>query len=377
MVKKPKLRIHPTVEAFRPRRGDPRTDMSEPRIAQLLDGSLIVSHRVGSSRISLDGSIQFLHSAAGDKWVVLGRPFETAFSEQALDLHVAPICVTKEGLLLAMVGVMDRSNPAQLWRNPTTDGRVPLKMFVARSSDRGLSWSTPSPIDLADCRQAIAYDAKRLNSGRVLGAFETFKEYDDLGDWNYLAGTMASDNSGETWRTTAAEPTTSDGTMWWDPRFCELPDGRLAQFYHAFNYRSGRDLPVHVAWSEDEGNTWSYPVSTNLVGQEGYPVALSSGILLLAVQCRHEPRGIVVHLSTDGGRTFNPADGAHIYRHNGQSLREADGSLTASQYFEDMDSRTFGQQSGIATSDTSAVFCYYAGAPRHGAILATSVSVET
>lgn len=376
MIQKTWLRVQLPVKVFGSHPGDTLTDMSEPRITRLLDGSLMLSHRLGSSRVSPDGSIQILHSANGGTWAALGRPFDNAFSGHAYDQHIAPVCVTKDGLIIAVIGVMDRSNPSQLWRNPITDGRVPLRMFVAQSADRGATWSPPALIDLPDCPQAIVYDAKRLTSGRILAAFETFKEYNDPSEWNYLAGTIASENSGSSWRKAAAEPTSPDGTMWWDPRFCELPDGRLVQFYHAFNYRSGRDLPVHVAWSEDEGNTWSGPLSTNLVGQEGYPVALASGILLLAVQCRHEPRGIVVHVSNDGGRTFDPAHGVHIYRHNGQSIREADGSLTASQYFDDMDSRTFGQQSGIATSDTSAVFCYYAGSPRHGAIWATSVSVD-
>jgi hypothetical protein len=371
------LRQHPTVVVFSPEPSSPQADLSEPRITRLVKGTLMLAHRIGSSRVSSDGSIQLLLSNDdGASWIPRGRPFDLKFPGQVFDLHAAPICAIEGGTVLSVIGVMDRSNLAQLWRNPTTDGRVPLKMFSSVSGDRGQTWSSPRLIELPDCPQAIAYEVKHLSSGRVIAAFETFKDYEDAGPWKYQAGSMVSDDGGASWTRAGVEPLTADEIMWWDPRFCELADGRLVQFYHAFNYREGKDLPVHVAWSEDQGRTWSHPVSTGIVGQESYPVFLPRGVLLLAVQCRHEPRGITVHVSTDAGLTFDSSRSVQIYKHEGESLGQADGSITASEYFDDMDARTFGHPSGVALSGSAALFCYYTGTRRRAAIHATRVSLE-
>ena len=94
-------------------------------------------------------------------------------------------------------------------------------------------------------------------------------------------------------------------TMWWDPRIARLASGELVQCYYAFRHATRTEGPVHIAWSADDGATWTAPTSTGLPGQATYPLPLPDGRLVVFQQRRGETQAMVALVSDDGGRTFD------------------------------------------------------------------------
>jgi hypothetical protein len=371
------LRCGDPIVVFRPEPGTDMGHVCEPRLARLPSGDVLLSHRVGSGRVSADGTIQMLVSPDGMVWRLQGCPFSNVVEGQWGDFQIAPLAVTPSGRVVATLSWVDRSGTEDSFINPVTEGRLPLIALSTTSDDGGVSWTNPVPIDVHPYRQAAPQSLLQLTSGDLLATFETFKEYDETSPWDYCAGLIRSTDQGATWhRSVAAACVGDDGVMWWDPRIADFPDGRLVQFYHAFHHPTATDREVYVGWSDDGGNTWSPPTTTGLCGQMASPVTFPDGRLLLCVQRRHAPRGLVLYLSNDGGRSFNTTTETFLYMHEGESGGAADGRVSVSDYFADMDVYTFGHPTGIALDDHRALFCYYAGTRGRTAIHAVTVHLE-
>lgn len=327
--------------------------------------------------MSADGTIQLLRSPDGEAWNLLGCPFSRVVDGHWGDYQSAPLAVTASGRVVTVLSWVDRSDGGKQLINPETEGRLPLKALTAISDDNGATWSEPCSINVHPYSQTAPQALLHLESGELLATFETFKQYDQAGPWDYRAGLIRSTDEGATWHgATTAARVNSDGVMWWDPRIAQLSDGRLVQFYHAFHHPTATDRPVHAAWSQDGGWTWSEPTSVGLQGQMSWPVALPDGRLLLCIQRRHDPKGLYLYLSEDGGRSFDPASETILYRHEEESGGAADGRVSVSDYFADMDSYTFGHPTGIALDGHCILFCYYAGTRGCTSLFAAVVHLE-
>lgn len=333
----------------------------EPRLAKLGDGRILLAYRAGSARLSSDGRIKLAASRDdGVTWEPLAEPFPGEWRGRRGDQLLAAVAEVGDGCLAAVVGWMDRSDPGRPWRNRDTDGRLPLYMLSSTSDDYGVSWSPVRRVDPAPFDQAVPQAIIRLHSGELLASFETFKHYDEPGPWDYFAGHVCSQDGGRNWGSPkAAAHVDAEGRMWWDPRFAELGDGRIVQYYHGFDYPAGRDLEVFVAWSSDQGASWSKPRPTGLVGQVSWPVPLPGGRLVLFQQ-RRDLQQMTAVLSLDDGQSY-PGASVVVYGHDAESLGAADGSTGAVGYFDDMDGFSFGHPTGVALSSTSVLLAYYAG----------------
>ena len=157
-------------------------------------------------------------------------------------------------------------------------------------------------------------------------------------------------------------------TMWWDPRIARLASGELVQCYYAFRHATRTEGPVHIAWSPDDGATWTAPASTGLPGQATYPLPLPDGRLLVFQQRRAETQAMVAVVSDDGGRTFDRASERIVYEHVAESAPGADGSLSAFDYLMSMDRFTFGHPCGVVTGPNEALVFWYAGGPTRTSI---------
>lgn len=325
--------------------------------------------------MSNDGLVRFSRSEDGGRtWTDLGAPFSARWQGIHGDQLLAATASAGGPRVVAWVGWMQRSD-ASPWRNRRTDGRLPLRILQAESTDGGTSWSSVTEVSVAPYDQAVPQNMVRLSDGSILASFETFKRYDDEDPWHYRAGVARSLDNGATWSTpSVAAEIGRDGLMWWDPRFAQLPSGQLVQYYHAFDYGSGTDQDVHVAWSRDSGAHWSQPVSMGIRGQVTWPVTMRDGRVLALQQRRHDAAGIYALLSDDGGTTF--VDEIMVYRHQGSTIGAADGSTSAVGYFDHMDGFTFGHPTGALLGDGSVLVVYYAGVPGHTSLHLARVSAE-
>ena len=172
----------------------------------------------------------------------------------------------------------------------------------------------------------------------------------------------------------AADPVRDQlDTMWWDPRMARLRNGRRVQLYYAYHHAGGTEGPVHVAWSDDDGRTWSSPRPTPISGAGVLSGRSSKRNAAVVTQRRTDPQGIVVHASVDGGESFGEC--VEVYRHSEESAVGADGSLDPVAYLLSMEDFTFGHPCGVATGDASALVVWYAGSRERTAIYGRTVHV--
>ncbi len=133
------------------------------------------------------------------------------------------------------------------------------------------------------------------------------------GDVNSRVVLSRSSDQGHTWRywATVASGGQKDPNPelpGWYVGFCEptiamLPDGRMicvmrSQYAHLPNeYR-----PLYVAWSSDEGKTWTKPIPTNPHLMNIWPTlaVLDNGVVV----CQYGRPGFHIVFSTDSGRTW-------------------------------------------------------------------------
>jgi hypothetical protein len=341
----------------------------EPRLAVLEDGTVLLAYRSGSARLSADGRVGLLRSQdGGASWEWSGAPFPSKWDGRPGDQLLATLTGTHDGRVVAWLGWMDRGDDRP-WRNRETEGRLPIRILQAESSDGGASWGAPREVTLPGVEQAVPQYLITLADGTLLAGYETFKHYDDPAPWRYRAGVARSGDGGRTWSSTTAAEVDASGRMWWDPRAAELADGRLVQCYHAFDYPAGRDADLHLGWSDDGGRTWSAPVPTGVPGQVTWPVILGTSTVVYLQQRRHSPAGIVALVAGGGdeaaGKAADEAVAADnsisLYSHDAYTLGAADGSRSAVEYFDDMDGFTFGHPTGVRLPDGAVLEVHYAG----------------
>lgn len=360
---------------------DPAGHGCEPRVTRLASGAIVLSHRVGTTREGADGRPRLVRSDDGGlTWRVLASPFVGALPA-GWDLRGCALAEAVDGSLVAVVVALDKTVPGRRPYNPVTEGLVTVRNLVARSDDGGESWS--EPWELADGRhvQHASQGLLALPNGGLLCTFETFKTYDDESVWRYTGGALRSDDGGRTWGLpviSAASDAVGDphDTMWWDPRIAHLSSGTLVQCYYAFRHATRTEGPVHIAWSADDGATWTAPTSTGLAGQATYPLPLADGRLLVFQQRRAETQAMVAVVSDYGGRLFDRANECVVYTHTTESAAGADGSLSAFDYLMSMDRFTFGHPCGVVTGPNDALVFWYAGGPTRTSIRSARLQVD-
>ena len=353
------------VTVWRADPNDPVGHACEPRIVRRAIGDVLLAFRVGTRRESNDGRPLLVSSIdGGSTWSTIGRPLD-GLGEPGWDLRGAALAELSNGDLLTVVVALDKrlQRPAY---NPATEGLVPVRNPVARSTDGGRSWEPLADLAGGPVPQTASQGLLVLPSGDVLCTFETFKQYDEPGPWRYRGGLLRSPDGGETWGEcviSAASDAQHDphDTMWWDPRIARLPNGKLVQFVYAFRHATGTEGPVHVLHSRDDGRTWSTPASTGIAGQATYPVALDDGRLVAITQRRGHEQSIVANVSGDGGRSFDVAAQTVVYRHEATSAAGADGALSPFDYLMSMDRFTFGHPCGVAIGPDEVLAVWYAG----------------
>ena len=217
-------------------------------------------------------------------------------------------------------------------RISTAERKAQLGTWMLRSTDGGVTWSTPydsivnsphGPIQLADGRQL--YAGKDLwKSGQWIGVCEST---DDGRSWKKLAQipTRAGDDPGEYHELHAVEAT--NGTI-------------VVQIRN--NNPANRSETLQTE-SPDGGKTWSVPHPIGVWGLPSHLVRLRDGRLLMSYGYRRKPFGNQARISTDHGKTWSEpvtisGDGANGDLGYPSTVELQDGTLLTAWY-EQMSSR--------------------------------------
>ncbi|HZY48371.1 MAG TPA: sialidase family protein, partial [Devosia sp.] len=265
------------------------------------------------------------------------------------------------GRLLAAAMWVDRTSyPGQPLFNAETEGCLPMSIFLAQSTDNGVTWSAwrhiPIPDDIGPA--SLTSPILKLADGRLAMSIETNKPYLDRSKWRQRAVFFHSSDDGRTWSapTTVAEDP-SGRIFHWDLRCAVAHDGRVGSFAWTYDSTTATYLDIHRRISADGGLTWTAPEPLGVSDQAARPAILSDGSTILAWVDRFGSRSIRARRARDIAAPFDPAGEVVIYAHE----EVESGSSGTGEMLASMELWSFGLPFATALPNGEAIVVYYAG----------------
>ena len=313
-----------------------------PTLARRRNGQLLLICTGGrDGHVCPFGQVELMRSDDNGKtWT-----YPRVLLDLAIDDRDAGILETTKGTLLATtfsslayehyfdsgaINNWDASRRAR-WRGAhhrisTAERKAQLGTWMLRSTDGGVTWTTPydsivnsphGPIQLADGRQL--YAGKDLwKTGKWIGVCES---RDDGKSWQKLAQipTRPGDDPAEYHELHAIEA--ANGTI-------------IAQIR---NHNASNSRETLQSESTDGGKTWSMPRSIGVWGLPSHLLRLKDDRLLMSYGYRRRPFGNEARISKDHGKTWSEpitisGDGANGDLGYPSSVELTDGTLLTAWY---------------------------------------------
>jgi hypothetical protein len=176
--------------------------------------------------------------------------------------------------------------------------------WISRSNDNGYTWEPGYPTNHEPLRWTMPADSiLELPNGTllmpVLGQLNTRRERKDQEP--VRSSLFRSDDKGlhwEHWSTIAFDPA---GIITFDePALGRNKDGVLVCMMRTDHRPRGRHQHMWVAYSHNDGESWSRPEATNLWGYPADLVLLNDGRMLATYGYRRAPWGVRGCISEDG-----------------------------------------------------------------------------
>ena len=201
-----------------------------------------------------------------------------------------------------------------------------LGVWMIRSTDGGLTWSTPYHCGVDSPHGPIQLsDGRLLYVGKAIGGDER-------------VGVCESTDDGQTWRWFAEiPPRPGDNAQadYHELHAVEAAAGRLVAQIR--NHNATNSFETLQTESSDGGITWTSPHSIGVWGVPSHLLRLKDGRLLMTYGYRREPFGNQARVSNDHGHTWSEAmtisgDGVGIDLGYPSTVQLADGSLLSVWY---------------------------------------------
>lgn len=361
-----------------------------PGVCVLPGGRWLCGFRAAPTKAGMAGQQALLcwSDDAGRTWTEPVAPFVPPLIDGRPGLFRAVYCTATGGDgVVALVYWVDHSDPERPFFNEATEGLLDSRLFLARSGDRGETWSAlelldTSPYDMptpptgpvlilgamnrattplgAMNRAATPRGAMNRAATRWVLQFELNKPYDDPTPWQHSSVLMFSDDEGRTWpehvRVTGAP---ESHVFYWDQRPGVLADGTLLDLFWTYDRATGQYLNIHARQSGDRGRTWGDLWDTGVPGQPSQPVSLPDGRILMAVVDRSGTPTIKARTSADGGRTW-PA-GSEVVICEPPLTRQSADQTTMQEAWEEMYGFSLGLPATVGLPDGDVLVVYYRG----------------
>ena len=281
-----------------------------PTLARRRNGQLLLICTGGrEGHVCPFGQVELMRSDDdGATWT-----FPRVLLDLAIDDRDAGILETAKGTLLATtfsslayeyqfnngnINKWDTARQAR-WRGAhnrisAVERKAQLGTWMLRSTDGGVTWSTPydsivnsphGPIQLADGR--LLYAGKDLSkSGQWIGVCESIDD-------------------GKSWRKLAQVPTRPDDNPaeYHELHAIEAVNGTLVAQIR--NHNSANRSETLQTESTDGGKTWSVPHSIGVWGLPSHLLRLRDDRLMMTYGYRRKPFGNLARISADHGKTWS------------------------------------------------------------------------
>ena len=335
---------------------DPANFISEISIDSRDKEVVVVYVRHRGLRHSDDGSIMFLASHdAGQTWDLSTHTVAMPQSERWG--FTSPACIIlKDGTILAFavanMAVGQRSGSESRFRGG----------YVARSKDRGKTWSAPERIDGWPLRVAGPWDNPlEMPDGKlVMAVYGTMDSAHGVGTYHEpsRATLLWSDDQGLNWYaygTIAFDP--SGLRHFYEPSIARTPDGRLVALSRERLGVFGNNPPggyLFFSESDDGGATWSPYKRTEVWGYPADLVTLKDGSILNVYGHRRDPMSVKVVVSEDG-RTWREKNASILYNAPNYDTRD----LNANKNTIDSGYRHVGYPSACVLDDGTVLAAFH------------------
>ena len=281
---------------------------------RLSDGTVLATCRLGTDREGPDGHTGvFASTDRGETWELrylsLSEREWDGWPGETRGWYIAELT---PGVLTASVLWTDRTDPADPWVHPVTQGLLGMRVYQLISTDGGrIVARTPADRPVAAPGSVVDRPGHRARGRRPGPALRALEGAARSGSRvGRRRGSACRATAGATWPTdvlVAHHP--DDAIYYWDQRLERHPDdGRLVNMFWTRDVAAALDIDVHIAWGSPDGRDWTVPVGTGLPGQHCQPISLGGDRLLAVYSHRGDPPGIRAALSEDFGRTWDRAE---------------------------------------------------------------------
>lgn len=273
-----------------------------PTPCLLDDGSIVCSYRRGREKHSRDGTLVCQKSCDGGRtWLDPVVIFDGMQNSEPLSVHTGALCSLGGLRILAAFTAVEATNPND-YIFSEGGRRLGSQFYVAHSDDGGSSWTKAERTPLIDTPHNFYIGSRPflLPNGTVFLPIEATLD----GAVEIIQATVSTDG-GFNWRpiwTCLADEKSRLG--YGDPRFTQLPDGRLVVLVWTWLIENEQSLPVHRSVSADNGVSWSPPCSTGVASQIMTPLALDDSKMIAVSNVRTKPEGSYLWLSSDAGASW-------------------------------------------------------------------------
>ena len=335
-----------------------------PTTCLLGDGSVVCSYRSGREKHSRDGILVSQRSLDGGRtWLEPVVIYDGMGGVAPQSVHTGALCVLGGESILAVFTAVEAKQP-DAYIFSETGRQLAQRLYVSHSHDGGASWTSAAPKHLANVPHNfyIGSHPFLLTNGTVFLPIEATL----AGGVEIILGTVSTDG-GASWEpvwTCAADPVKRVG--YGDPRFAQLPDGRLVMLLWCWTIEDEQTLAVHRSFSEDQGRSWSTPTSTGVLSQIMTPLALDEARMIAVSNVRTRPEGSRLWQSMDGGESWDVDHPFYMWdpyaeRMQGAPLEKASPEVQRSQesLWASLPSFTFGTPELLRLSESEFLLTYY------------------
>jgi hypothetical protein len=358
------MKIVETGRVTQTMQGTPHAIYTFPAVVELSNGTLLLTCRVGSSKDSVDETIELYRSVnGGSTWSTPKKPFaEARVNDKQSSFRLCYLTeINPDHLLAASMWIDRETYDGEPFFNPDTEGCLPMGIFLADSFDQGITWSEWRVVDLPEelGPPSLTNPLIQLPDGTLVMNIETNKQYYDSSKWYQRVVCLHSSDLGKTWGDPMDAGFDPSGEIFnWDQRVGMTTDGTLATFTWTYNTSTQQYLNIHRRISDDGGRTWSEAEDIGVTDQAAHPAILPDGHTVLAWVDRFQSQSIRARLAPHIDAEFDPASEIIIYAHQANDSKQSDdtGAL-----LEEMSLWSFGLPYAESLANGDVMVVYYAG----------------
>lgn len=215
------------------------------------------------------------------------------------------------GRIIAFGYSFARPDPTLPQGNPETGGLLPDEVFYAVSEDNGKTFGKRNPVpEHWQGHTEASGQLVRLPDGALAAPITGFLKWDGKRAGRNCGRLLVTKDEGKTWNDeTVCMEFPGDSVTCYEQRICVLESGTIINIGWNEDLVKGR-LPNHITYSEDNGKTFSSPVSTGIMGQASSVTALGGEKFAAIISRRRdtEEPGIYAYVVDFSDKKWNVID---------------------------------------------------------------------